>query len=394
MQHILTYNQIAEAGLKQFNQHYCVSDNNMEADAIILRSHNLHNETIADSVKVIARAGAGVNNIPLDAMTARGIPVVNTPGANANAVKELVITGMLLACRNICPAWDYTRALVGNDNEMGVLVEKGKKQFKGLELPGRTLGIIGLGNIGVRLANSALSLGMRVIGFDPAISVENAWQMSRDVHHAKNIQEVISQSDFISVHVPLNDHTQNLLNANNMPQMKPGVVILNFARGGIVDRDALKHFLDAGHIRNYVTDFPSNTLKDHPQVISLPHLGASTMEAEQNCAIMAVDQIKRFLTTGEIKHGVNFPDISLPTSTHTRLAIANANVPNMVAQITNVLSQHDINIIDMINKSKGDVAFTLIDISGDSCDQTLQAIKCIEGVLSAIVLESSAVTPK
>lgn len=383
MHNILKLNNIAEVGLTQLDaSKYHVSDNCELPDAIVLRSHKMHDMKIPASVQVVARAGAGVNNIPLDKMTKLGVPVLNTPGANANAVKELVLTGMLLASRNICAAWDFANRLEATSNEeLNKTVENAKKQFAGFELPGRTLGLIGLGNIGVRVANAAIGLGMKVIGYDPAISVQHAWQMSSSVEQAQSMDEVIQRSDFISLHVPLNEHTRGLINEINIAAMKDGVVILNFARDGIVDIPNLIQALASGKIANYVTDFPNIALKNNVSVISLPHLGASTKEAEDNCAIMAIEQIKLFLEEGTIKHSVNFPDASLPLTEHTRISIVNRNVPNMVAQISSVLSDANINIVDLLNKSRGDIAYNLLDINTEPTADLLSKLLQIDGVI-------------
>jgi D-3-phosphoglycerate dehydrogenase / 2-oxoglutarate reductase len=382
MHHVKTLNNIAQKGLDKLDRdRYTINSDTEQPDALILRSYKMHDMEIPPSVTAIARAGAGTNNIPIEKATALGIPVFNTPGANANAVKELVLTGLLLACRNICSAWDFARNIEGDDTELTDAVEKGKKQFAGIELPGRTLGIIGLGAIGVRVANAAIALGMKVKGYDPSISVENAWQMSSDVEHSKSLNAVLKDSDFITVHVPLNQHTKGLLNADNMPLMKEGVVLLNFARGGIIDREALHNALQEKTIAHYVTDFPSNELRDLDAVISLPHLGASTVEAEENCAVMAAEQIKAFLEEGTIKYSVNFPVASLPASTHPRLAIVNHNVPNMVAQMSSVLSQEKINILDMVNTSRDDIAYTLLDTDKTPHAKTLDQLAAIDGVV-------------
>ncbi len=383
MHTVLKLNNIAGIGLNQLDSaNYQISDNTDTPDAIVLRSYKLHDAPIADSVSVIARAGAGVNNIPLEKMTELGIPVLNTPGANANAVKELVITGMLLASRHICQAWHFTNQLQSDDNDaLSKSVESAKKQFAGFELPGRTLGLIGLGNIGVKVANTAIDLGMNVVGYDPAISVKHAWQMSSKVEQADSIDEVIRRSDFISIHVPLNKHTRGLINETNMAAMKDGVVILNFARDGIVDIKHLQQALDSGKVASYVNDFPNIALKDYPQVISLPHLGASTKEAEENCAVMAVQQIKLFLEEGTIRHSVNFPDASLPLTQYPRLAIVNRNIPNMVAQISSVLSDASINIIDLLNKSRDSIAYNLMDIDTPPNEALLNELRNIDGVI-------------
>ncbi|MDF1654145.1 MAG: phosphoglycerate dehydrogenase [Coxiellaceae bacterium] len=383
MYQILKLNQIADIGLTQLDStQFHVGEEVKEPDAIVLRSYKMHDMNVPDSVNVIARAGAGVNNIPIDKMTDLGIPVLNTPGANANAVKELVLTGMFLACRHICQAWDFANQLKPDNNEqLNKTVEASKKQFAGFELPGRTLGLIGLGNIGVKVANAALALGMNVIGYDPSISVKHAWQMSSDVEQAENIDDVIKRSDFISVHVPLNDHTRGLINETNIASMKDGVVLLNFARDGIIDMDSLVTALESGKVASYVTDFPNMALKPFKQVICLPHLGASTKEAEDNCAMMAIKQIRRFLEEGTIKNSVNFPNVSLPMTEHPRISIVNRNVPNMVAQITTTLSDAEINIIDLLNKSRDDIAYNLLDLNVMPSDEVMSKLGQIEGVI-------------
>ncbi|MDF1795202.1 MAG: phosphoglycerate dehydrogenase [Coxiellaceae bacterium] len=383
MYQILKLNNIAEVGLTQLEStQFHVGEEVKKPDAVVLRSYKMHDMEVPASVNVIARAGAGVNNIPIEKMTELGIPVLNTPGANANAVKELVLTGMFLACRHICQAWDFANQLKPDNNEqLNKTVEASKKQFAGFELPGRTLGLIGLGNIGVKVANAALALGMNVIGFDPSISVKHAWQMSSDVEQAENIDEVIKRSDFISVHVPLNDHTRGMINEINIASMKDGVVLLNFARDGIIDMNGLVKALESGKVASYVTDFPNMALKPFKQVICLPHLGASTKEAEENCAVMAMKQIRRFLEEGTIKNSVNFPNVSLPMTEHPRISIVNRNVPNMVAQITTTLSDADINIIDLLNKSRGDIAYNLLDINIMPSDEVMTKLEQIDGVI-------------
>lgn len=381
---IKTFNNIAQAGLDQFPKNtFNVCDNESTPDAILLRSFTLHDVEIPHSVKIIARAGAGTNNIPIDKMTALGIPVLNTPGANANAVKELVITGMLLACRNICPAWDYTRGLEADDAELNVHVEKGKKQFSGFELPGKTLGVIGLGSIGVKVANAAIDLGMNVIGYDPAMTVKNAWKLNSNVQQADNLDQALKNVDFMSIHVPLIEPTKHLINTKRFKQMKKGVILLNFSREGIIDNDALLKAIADDHVRTYVCDFPSNAFKDNPRIICLPHLGASTKEAEENCAVMAAQQIKAYLQDGHIQHSVNFPAVKMPRTEGFRLSVVNANVPNMVAQISTVLSEASINIIDMINKSRDDIAYTLLDVNEKPSDSVMENLANIEGVIRA-----------
>ena len=379
---VQTLNKIDSIGLKQFpSECYQLGDTVTDPDAILVRSAPLHGIELPKSVKIIARAGAGVNNIPVEALTKKGIPVLNTPGANANAVKELVLAGMLLAARNLCQAWDYTRQLSGNDEKINEQVEANKKQFAGFELPGKTLGLIGLGNVGVKVANAAIALGMRVIGYDPTITIKHAWALSSGVEECKSLDQLISQADFISIHVPLTKETENLINMERLKRAKLGVIILNFARDGIIDKTALKLALDSQQVSSYVCDFPCHLLKSHPQVISLPHLGASTREAEETCAVMAVKQIRDYLETGSIVNSVNFPTVEMSLTTETRLAIVNENIPNMVAQISTKLGNAGINIIDLTNKSRGEIAYTLIDIEGDLPETLLKEIRDIPGVV-------------
>lgn len=383
---ILTLNNISPIGLNEFDTDlFHVANDIKNPDAILLRSFDLHHYDIPSSTSLIVRAGAGTNNIPLDAMTARGIPVLNTPGANANAVKELVLTGMLIGCRNICAAWDYVQHLKADD-DIHTLVEKQKKAFVGTELPGKTLGIIGLGHIGVKVANAADALEMKVIGYDPAMTVQNAWELSAAVQKAESIEEVLRHSDFVSIHVPLIDATRNLLNSQRLQQMRKGAILLNFARDGIVDNAALMAAIKSKHIARYICDFPEAEFIGIPEIISLPHLGASTLEAEENCAVMAARQIIAFLKTGTIKHSVNFPQVHLPKNDGQRVAIVNANVPNMVAQISAVFSKDQCNIIDMINKSRNNIAYTLIDIDGPISPKLLEQLEAIEGVIRARVI--------
>lgn len=386
---ICTLNNIAAAGLDRFSAtKYEVAADVDQPDAYILRSADMHTMTIPDSVLAVARAGAGTNNIPVDSLSNRGIPVFNAPGANANAVKELVIAGMLLACRNILQAWEFGRQLDGDNDSIHAAVEKGKKQFIGFELPGKTLGVVGLGAIGVQVANSAEALSMNVIGFDPKITVERAWQLSSQVAQAANITDLLTRADFVTVHVPLLDETRNLISAERVAQMKQAAVLLNFARKGIVEESAVKPALDSGQLYSYVTDFPSKDLKNHPRVIALPHLGASTREAEENCAIMVAENLREFLEQGNIRATVNFPDVTMPRNGNVRLAVANANVPNMVGQITTFLAEEKLNIVDLINKSRGDLAYTLIDVQAPIATETFEKIRAIEGVLSARLIEA------
>jgi len=387
MYKILTLNNISVAGLERLpRDQYEVASEIQHPDAILLRSFKMHDMEIPATLKAVGRAGAGVNNIPVDKMSQRGIPVFNAPGANANAVKELVLAGMLLASRNICQAWDYTNQLNGDDASLGKQVEAGKKKYVGFELPGRTLGVVGLGAIGIRVANAALSLGMKVIGYDPQITVKGAWQLAAEVEQAHSVDDMVSRCDFITFHVPLIDATRNMLSAERVATMKKGAVVLNFARDGIVDEAAVCKALDADKLYAYVTDFPSNSLSGHERVIALPHLGASTAEAEDNCAVMVADQVSDFIENGNIVNAVNFPEVVLPRSEGNRLAIANSNVPNMVGQITTMLADAGLNILDMLNKSRSELAYTLVDVEGEIPAALVERIKSIEGVLSVRVL--------
>jgi D-3-phosphoglycerate dehydrogenase len=385
---ILTLNQISPRGLERLPPElYEVGPGTREPDAILVRSAELAATAIPAGVRAIARAGAGVNNIPVEEMSRRGVPVFNSPGANANAVKELVLAGLLLAARNLGPAWLFTRALEGDDEAIERQVERGKKQFVGFELPGRTLGVVGLGAIGVEVANSALALGMKVLGYDPQITVQRAWQLSASVEQARSIEDLFARADAITVHVPLNDATTGLVSARRLALMKPGGTLLNFARAPIVDDAAVIAALDAGQLHGYVCDFPNNALKGHSRVVTLPHLGASTGEAEDNCAIMAADQLREFLEHGNVRNSVNYPEAVLPRLPGTtRLSIANRNVPNMVGQISTALAMHRINIADLLNKSRGEYAYTLIDADGALGAEVLAELRAIEGVLAARIV--------
>lgn len=382
MYKIQTLNNISVAGLEKLpRDKYEVASEMQHPDAILVRSFNMHKMDIPDSVKAVGRAGAGVNNIPVDALSKCGVPVFNTPGANANAVKELVVAGMLLACRNICQGWDYARNLEGDDAAIHKQVESGKKNYAGFELPGRTLGVVGLGAIGVKVANAALKLGMNVIGYDPGLTVQGALKLSSDVKQAASLDDLLSQSDFVSFHVPLIDATRHIINQDRLKLMKDNVVILNFARDGIVDDAAVCEAIEKGKVYAYVCDYSNNLLKSHDRVITIPHLGASTEEAEDNCAIMVVDQIRDYLENGNIVNSVNFPDVILPRTEGSRIAIANSNVPNMVGQISTAMARANINIVDMLNKSQGEIAYTLVDVDGEINDKLLDDIAGIEGVL-------------
>ena len=385
MLNIQVLNNISPLGLGKFsNETYDVSSSDENPDAILVRSAKMHDMEIGDSLKAVGRAGAGVNSIPLEKMSDKGVVVFNTPGANANAVKELVISSMLLASRNICQAWDYVNKLP-LDN-LKTTVEDGKKQYSGSELPGKTLGIVGLGAIGVEIANAASILGMDVIGYDPSISKKNAWKISSEVEEALSLEELFSRSDFVSFHVPLVDATKNLLDAKRISLLPEGCVIINMSRDGIVDEDELIKSLDSGKVKYYVTDFPIDEKKNHDRVIALPHLGASTSEAEENCAIMIAKQVKDYLEHGNIVNSVNFPDSKMPRAGEERLAITHRNVPNMVRQITKEIAEEGANIVDMLNKSRGDFAYTLIDIEKEIPKTVIENIKQVEGILKVRAL--------
>ncbi|MDH5573473.1 MAG: 3-phosphoglycerate dehydrogenase family protein, partial [Gammaproteobacteria bacterium] len=349
MYKILTLNNISVAGLEKLpRDKYEVASEIQHPDGILLRSFKMHDMEVPASLRAIGRAGAGVNNIPVEKMSAKGVAVFNAPGANANAVKELVLAGMLMACRNLGQAWDFARGLEGSDEEINKQVEAGKKNFGGFELPGRTLGVVGLGAIGRYVANAALDLGMNVIGYDPGITVEGAWQLSSRVTKAGSIDELLPKVDFVTFHVPLVEATRHMINASRLKTMRDNVVILNFARNGIVDDESVSAAIKAGKVYSYVCDFPSNLLKKHERVITLPHLGASTKEAEDNCAIMVAEQVRDYLENGNVLNSVNFPEVRMERTDGFRIAIVNSNVPNMVGQISSTLADKGLNIIDMI----------------------------------------------
>ena len=383
MFNIKTYNAISSLGLDRLtSEGYQVGEEVNEPDAIMLRSFKMHGVPISSTVKAVGRAGAGVNNIPVDNMSERGIVVFNAPGANANAVKELVIAGMLIACRNLIPAWKYSDELSGSNEEVMKAVEAGKKKYAGYELPGKTLGVIGLGAIGAQVANAADALGMNVIGFDPTITVQHAWQLSANVKQMDSAEELFREADFVTFHVPLIDATKNMLNAESMASMKDGAVIMNFARDGIVNDTDVLAAINADKISAYVCDFPTTELQGNERVIALPHLGASTVEAEDNCAVMIADQLKDFLQNGNVRNSVNFPNIKLSRRCENRLAIANKNQPDMLAKISHQLGESKVNIAHMANESRGDLAYTLIDVEIKPDAEVLDKISNIEGVLS------------
>jgi D-3-phosphoglycerate dehydrogenase / 2-oxoglutarate reductase len=380
---ILTLNQISSHGLHRFPApRYTVGKGVEHPDAILVRSHDMHAMPIPASVKAIGRAGAGTNNIPVAEMSKRGVPVFNAPGANANAVKELVFTALLLAARNVIPALSYVADLTADTNDLEKRVEDGKKQFAGIELPHRTLGIVGLGAVGGLVADTAIKLGMKVVGFDPEITVDAAWRLPSSVRKANSIEEVLKASDFVTLHVPLLAVTRNLIDAKRLAVMKPSTVLLNFARDAIVDEDAVVEALRAHRLKYYLCDFPSEQLLGVPGVVALPHLGASTEEAEENCAIMVVDQVREYLEHGTIANAVNFPAVDMTRESPYRVAIANANVPNMLGQISTTMAQAGLNIHNMVNKSRGEMAFTLVDVDSPIKPAVIRAIAAIEGVLS------------
>ncbi len=384
---ILMLNNIASEGLARFpRDRFELGSDVSDPHAILVRSFKMHDMEIPASLLAVGRAGTGVNNIPVAELSQLGIPVFNAPGANANAVKELVIGAMLLAARNLVGAWDYARSLKGNEEELAQAVEAGKKQFVGFELPGRTLGVIGLGAIGVEVSNAALELGMSVVGYDPKITVGRAWQLSSGVEQAADLEELCSRAEIVTSHVPYNDSTRGLLSGERLALLPHGAVVLNFARKGIVDEEALLAALESGAIRTYVTDFPSLPLMHHSSVICLPHLGASTREAEENCAVMVADNLRDFLENGNIRHSVNFPEAVLRRTRPHRLSITNANVPNMVGQVSTALAEDDINIADLLNVSRAEVAHTLVDLDGPASAATLKRIRAIDGILSTRVL--------
>ncbi len=380
---ILTLNQISAQGLHRFpSARYNVGKNVEQPEGIILRSFDMHGMDIPASVKAIGRAGAGTNNIPVAEMSKRGVPVFNAPGANANAVKELVLAALLLAARNVIPAVRYVEALDAAAPDLEARVEDGKKQFAGIELPQRTLGIVGLGAIGSMVADTAIKLGMKVIGFDPEITVDAAWRLPSSVRRAHSIEEVLKHSDFVTLHVPLLPVTRHLIDAKRLAVAKQGSVLLNFARDAIVDDAAVVAALRSGQLKSYLCDFPSPALLAEPKVVALPHLGASTAEAEENCAIMVVDQVRDYLEDGTIRNAVNFANVEMPRESPYRVAVANANVPNMLGQISSAMAHAGLNIHNMVNKSRGEMAYTLVDVDSPVEEAVVRAIAAIDGVLA------------
>jgi len=379
---VQTLNNISKNGLSRLPANaYSVANDVAEPDAILVRSADLHGKPLAGSIKAVARAGAGVNNIPVAEFSKRGVPVFNAPGANANAVKELVVAGMLISARNLHDALAFVGGLQSGD-DLHHKVEAEKKRFVGSELSGKTLGIIGLGAIGVKVANAAHALGMRVLGFDPHMTIDGAWALSSDVAKAGSLNELFASADYITFHVPLNDATRGIFGVAALELVRPGVVLLNFAREGIVDAVALKQGLASGRIGRYVTDFPNADLLGNAHVIGLPHLGASTGEAEENCALMVVDQLRDFLENGNVHNAVNFPNARMSRTGSARLCIANQNRPNMIGQLSHVLGEAGVNIAQMHNASRGDLAYTLIDLDSPANDALVAAIGKIDGILS------------
>lgn len=391
MYKILTLNNIAVEGLRRLPRElYEAASEIAHPDAIIVRSYKMHDMEIPDTVAAIGRAGAGTNNIPVERMSERGVPVFNAPGANANAVKELAIAGLLLAARNLCAAETYVKGLDENGDALNKAVEAGKKQFVGFELPGRTLGVIGLGAIGVEVANAALDLGMSVVGFDPQITVRRAWQLSSGVEQAETLDQLFQHADAITCHVPLIDATRGLVNKDRLALLNDGATLVNFARGGVVDDEAAIEALNSGKLQAYVTDFPTRALIEHPGAITLPHLGASTAEAEQNCAVMVADNLRDYLEHGNIRHSVNFPECRLARTEGHRVTIANANVPNMVGQISTRLADAGLNIEDLLNKSIGELAYTIVDVNGPITAELEASLRGIDGVLRVRNLGAAA----
>ncbi|WP_138420793.1 phosphoglycerate dehydrogenase [Aquibacillus sediminis] len=383
-------NNIAERGLNVFNEDYLIDDEHENPDAIVARSYNMHSMEFGNNLKAIARAGAGVNNIPVEQCTEQGIVVFNTPGANANAVKEMVLTSLMASSRNVFDGIAWAKTLEGEGEQVGKLVESGKKQFVGKEIKGKTLGVIGLGAIGALVANDALALDMDVIGFDPFISVNTAWNLSRNVQRANSIEELFATADYITVHVPYTDETGGMFNEESFNLMKSGVHILNFSRGELVNEADMAEALESGKVGKYITDFPNENVLKMKNAIPIPHLGASTKESEENCAVMAARQVKDFLETGNIVNSVNFPSASLPYTGRRRVTAFHRNVPNMVGQITSALSNYDLNIADMVNRSRGEYAYTMVDIedeiNGDITPSLEKKINQIEGIVTTRII--------
>ena len=388
---VLVLNQISAHGLKRLpSDGYSVGKDLADPDAVLVRSADMHGMDIPSTVKAIGRAGAGTNNVPVPLMTARGVPVFNTPGGNANAVKELVLAGMLLASRNLPAALRFVASLDPAMPDMDRVVEDGKKAFAGHELAGHTLGIVGLGKIGCLVADAAIKLGMHVLGHDPDITVDAAWSLPAQVRKAVSVTELLRHSDFVTLHVPLIDATRGLVSRGNIDQMRPGAVLLNFSREGVVDEEAVLEALESRRLAHYVCDFPGPAFNRHEHVTALPHLGASTREAEENCAVMVVDQVRDYLEHGQVANAVNFPQVSMARESAYRVAIANANVPNMLGQISTTMATFGLNIHNMVNKSRGEMAYTLVDVDSAISDTVLDSLRAIDGVLSVRYLPHDA----
>ncbi len=386
MYKIKTYNKISKVGLTVFDDKYTIGDEVENADGAIVRSAALHDTEFPESLKAIARAGAGTNNIPIDRCSEQGIVVFNTPGANANAVKELVIAGMLISSRRVIPAIEWAKTLKGQGDEVGKLVEKGKSAFAGPELKGKTLGVIGLGAIGVLVANAANHLGMTVFGYDPYLSVNSAWNLTHNAVHIYDINEIFKKCDYITIHVPLVKSTKNMINKDSIALMKDGVRILNFARAGLVNSDDIKAALESGKAAAYVTDFPTDEVLGVDGVIAIPHLGASTPESEDNCAAMAAKELIDYIENGNITNSVNLPEISMPRSSEKRICVIHKNIPNMLTSITGIVANNNVNIENMLNKSRGEYAYTMLDVSGIDPDEIVKKIKSVEGIIRVRVI--------
>lgn len=382
---IKTYNKISKIGLSEFDDKYTIGDDIENPDGAIVRSAALHDVEFPKSLKAIARAGAGTNNIPIDRCSKEGIVVFNTPGANANAVKELVIAGLLISSRRVISAIEWARTLKGQGDEVGKLVEKGKSAFAGPELKGKKLGVIGLGAIGVLVANAANSLGMKVLGYDPYLSVNSAWNLTQNAIHVLDINQIFEECDYITVHVPLNDTTKGLINSKTIAKMKDGVRILNFARGGLVNSNDMIEALQSGKVAAYVVDFPSDEMLCVDGVIAIPHLGASTPESEDNCAKMAAAELIDYIENGNIVNSVNLPEISMPRSSKTRVCVIHKNIPNMLNAITSIVSENGVNIENMLNKSRGEYAYTMLDVA-EIDNAVSEKIEAIDGVIKVRVI--------
>jgi D-3-phosphoglycerate dehydrogenase len=383
---IKTYNKISKTGLTVFDDKYTIGDEVENADGAIVRSASLHETEFPASLKAIARAGAGTNNIPIERCSENGIVVFNTPGANANAVKELVIAGMLISSRRVISGIEWAKTLKGNGEEVGKMVEKGKGAFVGPEIKGKTVGIVGLGAIGVMVANAANHLGMKVFGYDPYLSVKSAWNLTHNAVHINDINEIFEKCDYISLHVPLTANTKNLINAESIAKMKNGVRILNFARAALVDDEALKAALESGKVASYVTDFPTDEVLGVDGVIAIPHLGASTPESEDNCAVMAAKELIDYIENGNIVNSVNLPEITMPRSGEHRICVIHKNIPNMLTAITKIVADDNVNIENLLNKSRGDYAYTMLDIGTADTDMVANEIAEIEGVIKVRVI--------